>query len=185
MESLPLIVGATVLALLVLLLLVWLVTRVRRRPRRQGRARLRTVLGARELACYRLLQRALPTHVVMPAVSYARFLSLPDAAEPAAIEGLHEHVADFLVCDHQARPLAVIAVGGQVSARAEVLLRDAAIPLLRYRADPLPTEQDIRDTFHDLESLGGLSRHLGQEAPDGATPDLPGPDGKSRREPRL
>jgi hypothetical protein len=187
MESLPLIAGAVVLTLIVLLLLLSLSVRSRRR-RRSARVRLRPVLGARELACYRVLQRALPTHLIMPAISYAGFLQFPESADKIVEQSAQElraHMADFLVCDHRTRPVAVIVLGHRITDEAEALLRDAAIPLLRYQPERLPTEQEIRDTFHDLESLGGLSRHLGEDGPDTPAPDLPGRAGKGRREPRL
>ncbi len=187
MESLPLIAGAVVLAVLILFLLLRLLGR-RRRSSPAGRARLKPVLGPRELDFFRVLQRGLPTHVVMPAVGYARFLTLPEAAKGRGVsgaEGLRNHVVDFLVCDHQARPLAVVALGRPGDPQAEALLRDAAIPLLRYSAESLPTEQEIRDTFQDLESLGGLSRHLGDEGPDAPASTSSGANGRTRREPRL
>ncbi|MCC5856538.1 MAG: DUF2726 domain-containing protein [Ectothiorhodospiraceae bacterium] len=189
MEPAYLIAGAVVLGLLALFLLV---RRRRGAGGRRGRlrVRLRPVLDQSGLSWYRLLQRALPAYLVLPGVSFSAFLQPPETAsgrDAAGEEGLRAHTADFLICDPQARPVAVVMLGDDSSAAVADLLREAAIPLLRYRRETLAGEQEIRDTLHDLESLGRLASHLTGDEVAVDPPERPGPvsGGRERKEPRL
>ncbi|MCC5813025.1 MAG: DUF2726 domain-containing protein [Ectothiorhodospiraceae bacterium] len=153
-----------VTALIILALLVVLRLRTRHKLRSQPpRVKLQPPLSQNEQACYRILTRSLPGHLVIPGIGYPRFLAPLNPGHRHAsslIREMQAYTADFLICDIRFQVIAVVSVREQRDARAEAMLREAAIPLLRFEAANLPDEAEVRETFRDLESLGGMARQL-------------------------
>lgn len=161
--------------IIILLLVTWFRFRVRSRFRDQ-RVRVRPcqVLDAPGFDLYHCLERALPEHLVFPGVSYSRFLEPygKGSGHKATTPGtsLQAHSADFLICRHSMTVVAVISLRRDPD--AEALLREAAIPLLRYDPGQRPDEAELRETIQDLEALGAVKVD---------EPEQP----RGRREPRM
>ncbi len=161
--------------IIILLLVTWFRFRVRSRFRNRGaRVRPCQVLDAPSFDLYHCLVRALPEHLVFPGVSYSRFLEPSGKGSGRKPHGpatnLQVHSADFLICRPAMTVVAVISLRRDPD--AEALLREAAIPLLRYEPGQRPDETELHETIRDLETLGAVKVD---------EPELP----RARREPRL
>lgn len=87
-------------------------------PKPQARAQVATgftaspLMGATQQAVYQHLQSALPKHAVLPRMSLAAFIQPPAGLAGFALEAerrkLADATVDFLVCDAQLKPLAVV-----------------------------------------------------------------------------
>lgn len=163
----------------VLFLAVWIARRRGRTPSASVRAR--PVLEGSQRQLYRTLAAGLPNHHVLASVPFSRFLALREGGN-SGIGSLDGHIADFIVCGEDFRVVAVVEINGR-EARAErdALLRDAALPLVRWHADSLPDASEVRETIRDLESLNAMSEHVAMEDAPGAR----SAKGRERQEPRL
>ena len=174
---------AAVTALLVLLaFFVWVSRRRQRTPTISVRPR--PVLDGARRRLYETLQAGLPNHRVLARVPFSVFLE-PRGKPPLA---LGDQIADFLVCDSQFRVVAVAELAdGRQHRERDALLRDAALPLVRWAPDTLPVASEVRETIRDLESLRAMSEHVDDDSADdggGALQDEPPMHG-DRREPHL
>lgn len=153
-------------AALLLLMLLAVQRRLRggtdsRRP--GGREQLDTVIGWRpeaarvltehEIAALGILDEAMPGHLILSQVPLSRFLRVPMRNSYAEWLGrVGKLNADLLLCDADARVLAVIEVRPrQESERAKRrherktrVLRAAGIPTLVWVQDSLPTVGSVR-----------------------------------------
>ncbi|QIT56672.1 DUF2726 domain-containing protein [Aquisalimonas sp. 2447] len=174
---------ATVTVLLVLLaFFVWVSRRRQRTPAISVRPR--PVLTGAHRRLYETLQAGLPNHRVLARVPFSAFLE-PRGKPPLV---LGDQIADFLVCDSQLRVVAVAELtDGRQHSERDVLLRDAALPLVRWTADALPVASEVRETIRDLESLRAMSEHVDDDSADHGAGDPPdtAPMQGDRREPRL
>lgn len=181
---------AAVTALLILLaFFVWNARRRRRTPRVSVRPR--EVLTATQQRLYRTLCAGLPNHHVLAQVPFATFLEPRGQGEKPPIP-LSGQWADFLICDQAFRVVAVVELGtGQRSTQHDELLRDAALPLIRWQDNALPDASEVRETVRDLESLRTLGEHIGDPEPGPESPAADPADaaeddaGRRRREPHL
>ncbi len=178
-----------VTALIILALLVLLRLRARYKLRTQPpRVKLQAPLSQMEQACYRTLVRALPGHVIIPGIGYQRFLAPLDPVGRRThhlLQEMQAHTADFLICDTRFQVIAVVSLREQRDKHAEAMLREAAIPLLRYDINNLPDEDELRETFRDIESLGGMALQLdhGEPGRPPAPQAVPIKDKRGRTEP--
>lgn len=183
-------IPAAVTALLVLLaFFVWTARRRRRTPRISVRPR--EVLTPAQQRLYRTLCAGLPNHHVLAQVPFAAFLEPRSQSEQPPVP-LSGQWADFLICDPAFRVVAVVELGaGQRSAQHDELLRDAALPLIRWQDNALPDASEVRETVRDLESLRTLGEHVGNPEPGPETGPADPMDadedaaGRRRREPHL
>ncbi|MDN3516162.1 DUF2726 domain-containing protein [Aquisalimonas lutea] len=182
---------AAVTALLLLLaFFVWTARRRRRTPRISVRPR--EVLTAAQQRLYRTLCAGLPNHYVLAQVPFAAFLEPRGQGQQPPVP-LSGQWADFLICDQAFRVIAVVELGaGQRSAQHDELLRDAALPLIRWQDNALPDASEVRETVRDLESLRTLGEQVGDPEPgpgsaaaDPMDADDAAAGGGRRREPHL
>ncbi|MCP1675171.1 hypothetical protein J2T57_002319 [Natronocella acetinitrilica] len=188
-----------VTVIVLLAAIVWYRLRVRSRFRRQTiRVRPSPVMDESTAHAYLSLVRALPDHLVFPSVSYSAFLR-PHGDKARQTDGdvdalLHAHVIDFLICRPTTEAVAAVRLQGQDASatEAEALLREAAIPVLRYDPKRPMDEMELAETVRDLESLSTVRL---EDVPGIATTPAP-KDGdrrarrrataaRDRQEPRL
>ena len=187
MEQLALVaalVGITAL----LTLFVWNARRRNRGP--IIGVRPRRVLDGAQAHLYRTLCAGLPNHHVLARVPFNAFME-PRKANPRLRSALAGYRADFLVCDSNFAVVAVIDAGSEArDTERDTLLRDAALPLIRWPANEAPDASEVRETIRDLESLRALSESLEAPSDPGLTPSrsetgtTTGEHG-GRREPHL
>ena len=157
MES-PLIPALVAVLAVILFVMVWISHRRRTTPPRSVRPE--PVLDGPVARLYRILVAGLPEHHVLAAVPFDAFL-VPLTRGRGKVPPLAGHRADCLVCDTAFRVVAVVEVDrGEREAARDALLRDAALPVLRWPADGLPHAAEIRETIAELESLRVLSRSM-------------------------
>ncbi|WP_290651927.1 DUF2726 domain-containing protein [Aquisalimonas sp.] len=182
--------GITLL-LIVLVLLLWKARRRRRSP--TGGVRPCAVLEGNQRRLYRTLKAALPDHHVLARIPFATFLTPRNSGEPQPL-ALETQLADFVICDSEFRVVAVVEMGiAEHRSERDALLRDAALPLVRWSVNTLPDIDEIRETIQDLESLHAMSAsvtaHDARSDGDGGSDDTVvqrrGATGSTRREPRL
>lgn len=190
--------------------LAWLLLRpsVRRMPPAAGRAassrqrraleHLDTVadwppeatrlLNLPERQVHRLLNQALPDHLVLAQVPLARFLRVP-AQEPYGewMRRVGQQCADLLVCDRHTQPLAVVMVDtGRPAApdvrsegrraRMERVLSHAGLRLLHLQEGRLPHPVELRQQVLGPRagaipaSNDSLAPHSGLPDPSAARP---------------
>jgi len=159
----------TIAALLVsALLLSWLLARRRgdTRARPSGDEALDTVqawppqavrvLTLPERRAFEMLRKALPGHLVLAQVPLARFISVPTChAYSEWLTRVGRLSVDLLVCDHSSRVIAAIDIRSpDESARSQKrharmarVLRAAGIAVHPWRADALPSANEMRALF--------------------------------------
>ena len=179
-------IPATVIALFALLAFFVWVSRRRERTSPVS-VRPKPVLDTARRRLFETLHAGLPNHRVLAQVPFSAFLE-PRAGGGRTPLSLHDQVADFLICDSQFRVVAVVEISEpqQRSAR-DTLLRDAALPLMRWSANALPDASEVRETVRDLESLQAMSDQVADTAPahgDASVAEQDPPRG-NRREPHL
>lgn len=152
--------------------------------------RPRRVLDGAPAHLYRTLCAGLPNHHVLARVPFSDFME-PRKGHSGLQAALAGYRADFLVCDSSFGVVAVIDAGSEPrDAKRDALLRDAALPLIRWPANQAPDASEVRETIRDLESLRTLSESLDAPADPGVTAARPdagttaSEDG-GRREPHL
>ena len=174
---------AAVTALLVLLaFFVWVSRRRQRTPAISVRPR--PVLDGARGRLFEILRAGLPNHRILARVPFSAFLE-PRGHPPLELDA---QVADFLVCDGTFRVVAVVELAdGRRHSERDSLLRDAALPLVRWAADGLPDASEVRETIRDLESLRAMSEHMDDERGDDGRSASPEPTQEpgERREPHL
>ena len=107
-----------------------------------------------QLAVFQLLQSALPGHAVLPRMSLAAFIQPPANTTGITLEAERRRLADisvdFLICNAQLRPLAVVqcatdaAAPSPQTAFAAACAASTGLRWLSLPADPLPTVEEIR-----------------------------------------
>lgn len=146
------------------------------------------VLASHDLAAMRTLVEAMPGHLVLSQVPLARFLRVPTRHSYAEWLARVGNVnADLLLCDAESRVLAVVDVrASQESERSRRrhermarVLREAAIPVLVWRQDQLPTPTQACAQLHALTGTrrSRPASHRAAAAPSsGAMPLMPLPE---------
>lgn len=138
------------------------------------------VMTAQEIAAKRTLEEAMPDHMVLSQVPLSRFVRVPMRNSYADWLGRVGNLnADLLLCDGDARVLAVIEVRlRQESERAKRrhermarVLRAAGIPILVWLQDSLPNAASVRA---QLMALPGMPR-AGARPKAAPTPSSPAP----------
>lgn len=152
--------------------------------------RPRRVLDGAQAHLYRTLRAGLPNHHVLARVPFNAFMETRKA-NPTLQSRLAGYRADFVICDSNFEVVAVVDAGTEKrDPGRETLLRDAALPLIRWPASEAPDASEVRETIRDLESLHALSESLEAESDPGLTTTRPetgtttSEDG-GRREPHL
>ncbi len=142
---------------LLLLVLGWRL--LMRRRSRAPRVRAQAPMDRLRRDFHRTLRQALPRHVVLAEIGFDRFLTpeeLNARQSGKLLEELGQHRANYLVCTGALAPVAVINIDDNGAGRCEALLREAALPLIRWRGDALPPRDRIAETIRDLESLNSF-----------------------------
>lgn len=177
------------LLLPLLLMLACMLLLPRRRKTVEVKLYPRPLLENDSSALFRRLRTALPQYVVLSRVSLAAFLEAKggDSGSMAAARAdLAQQVVDFLICTADFRIVAAVELddvlrGRRSHEQSARLLRQAAIPLLRWNTVNLPTVRDIQEAVAELETLRLIQ--VAQE--DGMDVQrMPAISG-SRQEPRL
>lgn len=140
------ITGASALLLLVLLFLA-----LRRKRQRDGAAyAARPALTEAELELHARLIKALPGYLTLAQVGYEHFIEVTGGhkdEQASRREPLRRASANFLVCRRDGNPVAVVTLesgAGRQDAAGAAILREAGLPLVRWRASNLPDEDVIR-----------------------------------------
>jgi hypothetical protein len=146
------------------------------------------VLTGPELEAMALLSEATPGHVVLAQVPLSRFLRVPMRNSYAEwLLRVGNLNADLLLCDGQARVIAVVDVrAAQESERSKRrhermvrVLRAAGIPVHAWRQDKLPSVADVRAQLDPLLSRHGANaraRMAGLASSSRPMPLIPVPD---------
>lgn len=129
-----------------------------------------------ERLLYMRLLHALPDHFVFAQVSPTEALALRSDARKAQAD--HEQVArhafDFVICDQESLPIAVIELEEEGPARARSQPVDeakdracasAGLRLVRFRAHALPNRDAIRAAVISAPAPGAHAGRLGRVAP--------------------
>jgi very-short-patch-repair endonuclease len=120
----------------------------------------RPPLTAREQAMYNRLVQTLPDLVVLPQVSFGALLT---ARTRAARSSFSRKIADFVVCDHSFKVVAVVALGdksGKGKSQRDLdryaLLLQAGYRVLRYPRVPDVgrVEADFDPTLASVSPMG-------------------------------
>ena len=114
------------------------------------------VLTLPERRAFDMLRKALPGHLVLAQVPLARFISVPTChAYGEWLTRVGRLSVDLLVCDHSSRVIAAIDIrNGDESPRSRKrhdrsarVLRAAGIAVHQWRADALPSANEMRALF--------------------------------------
>ncbi|MCK8515485.1 DUF2726 domain-containing protein [Methylonatrum kenyense] len=159
-----------------------------RKPRLIGRPLLSPV----QASFYHTLREALPGHAVLINVPLSGFIEpagLSARRSEKQLRELDQQVSDFLICDHQMRPLACIGLDSEPDKATRTSLQAAKIPFLGWRSSALPTRQEIADTIGALRTTVAAAPAAREPVAERVEPglgvdDLPDFD-EGRREPRL
>lgn len=125
------------------LFLVWLFYR------RRGWVSKRRVLTAPKQTLYHRLLLALgSSYVILPQVAFSRFLK----GQGWLGRQVERRAADFLACDKEFNVVAVVAIEDDIDDSKSLdrdisVLAAAGIPVVRWKANALPTEAEIRDAI--------------------------------------
>src|SRR5450631_3273607 len=111
------------------------------------------VLNTRELQAFASLSRGLPEYMILAQVPLSRFVSVPKRNSYADwLRRIGYQCVDFVVCDASAQVIAVVDLQtDQFSDRAQKRLQRmtrtleaAQIPMHLWRADRLPSPEEVR-----------------------------------------
>ncbi|WP_290633693.1 DUF2726 domain-containing protein [Aquisalimonas sp.] len=181
--------GAFTLLLILLFVIGWNARRRKLTPTVSVRAQ--PLLEGNQRQLYRILRAGLPNHHVMARVPFSAFLA-PRNGSGRRGPALHTMLADFVICDSSFQVVAVVELTTNVHpGDRDSLLRDAALPLVRWAPDALPDASEVRETINDLESLQAMSERVATDAETDNDPDPArvrrsrGASAARRREPRL
>lgn len=130
------------------------------------------VLTTAEREAYELLRKAMPGQLVLAQVPLARFISVPTRHSYSDwLTRVGRLSVDLLVCDHSSRVVLAIDVrtsgesarSQQRHARMAEVLRAAGVRVVHWRADALPSVNEVRALL--LET-----------SPDSVGPESVGPE---------
>lgn len=117
------------------------------------------VMTSAEREAYELLRKAVPGQLVLAQVPLARFISVPTRHSYSDwLTRVGRLSVDLLVCDHSSRVVLAIDVrtpnesdrAQQRHARMAEVLRAAGIRVVHWRADALPSVNDVRAQVAEL-----------------------------------
>lgn len=161
--------GAFTLLLILLFVIGWNARRRKLTPTASVRAQ--PLLEGNHRQLYRTLRAGLPNHHVMARVPFSAFLS-PRGGSRRRGPDLHTILADFVICDGSFQVVAVVELTTTAHPGArDSLLRDAALPLVRWSPEALPDASEVRETIHDLESLQAMSERVAADAENDDEPE--------------
>ncbi len=151
------IIVLTVLTLIILAVITVL-TREKQAAQQKRREYIKKKpLSNHEQVLYWRLVGALPDHMVLAQVSLGRCLGTKDSG---GLDSMTSKNLDFVVCDKASDVVAVIEIDTKnysskiVSKEDEIkykALKKAGIDIIRWRANSLPSEADIRERFTLLD----------------------------------
>lgn len=133
-----------------------------REPRTRGTTlQPRNMLQRDAQAMYLRLRAALPQYIIFARASLAAFVEVKGknrAAVAARQAELAGQTVDFLICSSDFQVLAAVELEDVVRGRSShehggALVREAAIPVLRWTTANLPTARDIQEAIAELETL--------------------------------
>lgn len=151
------IITLTVLTLIILAVITVL-TREKQAAQQKRREYIKKKpLSNHEQVLYWRLVGALPDHMVLAQVSLGRCLGTKDSG---GLDSMTSKNLDFVVCDKASDVVAVIEIDtknysskivSKEDERKYKALKKAGIDIIRWRANSLPSEADIRERFTLLD----------------------------------
>jgi hypothetical protein len=127
----------------------------RSRPTEPWPVTLRTALTRTEQVLYWRLLEALPDHIVLAQVSFSQLVAAkPGQGALAVFNRFRQLSADFVVCNKDFRPVAVIELDDQshdaprrqaADAKKHAVLEAVSVPLVRLNTAQLPPAGQIRE----------------------------------------
>ncbi|WP_158229217.1 DUF2726 domain-containing protein [Collimonas sp. PA-H2] len=151
------IITLTVLTLIILAIITVL-TREKQAAQQNRREYIKKKpLSNHEQVLYWRLVGALPDHMVLAQVSLGRCLGTKDSG---GLDSMTSKNLDFVVCDKASDVVAVIEIDtknysskivSKEDERKYKALKKAGIDIIRWRANSLPSEADIRERFTLLD----------------------------------
>lgn len=152
----------------------------------------RNILQRDAQAMYLRLRAALPQYIIFARASLVAFVEVKGknrAAVAARQAELASQTVDFLICSSDFRVVAAVELEDVVHGRSSheqggALIREAAIPVLRWTTANLPTARDIQESIAEIETLrlirGGMTSQRASRRRQGSSAG-----GFGWREPRL
>lgn len=151
------IIALTVLTIIILAVITVL-TREKQATQQKRREYIKKKpLSNHEQVLYWRLVGALPDHMVLAQVSLGRCLGTKDSG---GLDSMTSKNLDFVVCDKASDVVAVIEIDTKNYSSKTVskddekrykALKKAGIDIIRWRANSLPSEADIRERFTLLD----------------------------------
>ncbi|AIY40363.1 hypothetical protein LT85_1205 [Collimonas arenae] len=151
------VIALTVLTMIILAVIA-VVTREKQATQQKRREYIRKKpLSNNDQVMYWRLVGALPDHMVLAQVSLGRCLGTKDSG---GLDTLTSKNLDFVVCDKASEVVAVIEIDNKnhnvktiskEDERKYKALKNAGIDIIRWRANSLPSEADIRERFTLLD----------------------------------
>jgi hypothetical protein len=120
-----------------------------------GKYRVGKPLSSPEQVLYWRLKEAMPECVVLGQVSFSRFMQ-PDASSQSVRRGLFNAISqkttDFLVCLPDFTVVAAVELDdrshvAEKDVRRDAIFESAGIPIVRVRADDIPSSDELRAVF--------------------------------------
>lgn len=142
----------TMIVVIVVILLLLGLALLKKKPDTNSKFHPRRPLSEPEQQLFWKLRSALPDHVVLPQVSFSRFLYAKGATNNENFRKLaraKQKVADFLVCDKTFFIIAVVELDDSShnptkDATRDAILKEAGLRVVRWKVNTMPTENEIR-----------------------------------------
>ena len=119
----------------------------------EGCVHARRLLNKTELALYRRMLEAFPEYLVFSQVALSQVVGLRRGAPRTITNSYYRLVADFVVCDQEGVPIAVVECDGPWHESASQAERDdrkdhvlaaAGVQVVRIKSASLPEPKDLR-----------------------------------------
>lgn len=105
-----------------------------------------------EQILYWVLQKALPSHIILAQVSFSRLLYAKGGSAANNFRRLaqaRQKVADYVICDKTFYVVAVVELddashNAEKDRARDEILKEAGLKIIRWRTTKLPTNEEIR-----------------------------------------
>jgi very-short-patch-repair endonuclease len=121
-----------------------------------GRVMAAPLLNGAEIELHRRLCEAFPGRLILPQVALSQLVKLKSGAPRQIYFRYSQLVADFVICERDFRPLAVVELDGATHARASQAARDAkkdqviaaaGLQMHRFSTRAMPTVAQLTATI--------------------------------------
>lgn len=119
----------------------------------EGQVYANQLLNKAGLTLYRTLLKACPECLVFSQVALSQLIGLRRGAPRALTNRYYRLVADFVICDQEGKPIAVIELDGrwhdstrqsERDGRKDQILGAAKIPIVRLKPASIPEAAELR-----------------------------------------